>query len=100
MRMLEAFQRSPSVHRLMASDEGLAAVAVQRTFPGAVITATHRMPTDGNYAVVQFYAPRMKYGQHATIVVELDGGRMCWGHYFDEGFAANVDFLYRVGRGY
>ena len=77
------------------------ALAILRTgFPNAEITAAQQFE-DGGGAIIQFHDPTRRYGAHATIIIRWDEGcPMFAGHYFDDEFAVDVDFLYRSRRGY
>ncbi len=69
-------------------------------WPNAEITAAQQFE-DGGGAIIQFHNPDAQWGGHGTIIIRWDEGcPMFAGHYFDDEFAVDVDFLYRSRRGY
>lgn len=87
-------------HRLTGSQEARAGEVLRSAFPKAVITDGHPFD-DGGGAIVQFHQEGVKWGEHGTIIVRWDAGTPIFsGHYFDVGFDADVDFHFRMKRGY
>ncbi len=90
-----------SVHPLTGSQIQKAREILRTGFPAAEITAG-QLFEDGEGAIIQFNDPTRKYGAHATILIRWDNAQapMWGGHYFDDEFAVDVDFIYRARRGY
>ncbi len=85
---------------LAGSDLARVIPVLRSRWPAAEVVNGHVFP-DGGGAVVQFHDSTKQWGGHGTICIRWDAGvPMFSGHYFDEGFAADVDFLYRSRRGY
>jgi hypothetical protein len=98
---MSVFSRT-AVRPLTGSQVARALSTLRQRWPEAEVTAGQQ-DTDGGGAIVQFHNPAAPFGQHATIHVRWEESRGPWmqtGHYFDDEFAADVDFIYRSRRGY
>jgi hypothetical protein len=85
---------------MLNSDKGRALEVLRAGFPKAEIVGGWPFE-DGGGAIVQFYQPGVTWGAHGTIIVRWDAGTPLFaGHYFDVGFDCDVDYHFRVGRGY
>jgi hypothetical protein len=87
---------------LTGSQIAKARALLKVSFPAAEITAG-QLFSDAEGAIIQFHDPTRKWGAHGTILVRWNNGYgpdVWGGHYFDDEFAVDVDFIYRARRGY